>query len=142
MGLDAYVYRNPASLSFDPSSPGVSIDPETGLIDLEGDMYRFEQEVVALHHRLGNVAAISQLRSEILAIAQEQVPILTERVVYEGAHCGDYIPLSQMELLGRELRLLAEASDGNRSRLLEVFISEMTELVSVASAEKNPIYFG
>jgi len=142
MGLDAYVYRNPANLPFDPASPGVSIDPETGLIDLEGEMYQFKHEVVALHHRLGNMAAISQLRSEIHLVAQDRAPILMEKVVYEGAHCGDYIPLSQMDLLEQELELLAETSDGSRSAILEQFIHEMIELVSAARTERNPIYFG
>ena len=142
MGLDAYVYRNPSSLPFDPASPGVSIDPETGLIDLEGEMYRFKHEVVALHYRLGNITAISQLQSEIRAAAQNRVPILMEKVVYDGSHCGDYLPLSEMDLIERELELLTEVSLANRSQLLGGFIHEMNELVSAARAEKNPIYFG
>lgn len=142
MGLDAYVYRNPANLPFDPASPGVSIDPETGLIDLEGEMYRFKHDVVALHHRLGNMTAISQLRAEIRAFARNSVPILTEKIVYDGTHAGDYLPLSEMDALQRELELLKEVSRSNRSEPLDGFIYEMIELVSAARAESNPIYFG
>ena len=107
MGLDAYVYRNPASL----------------------------------HHRLGNISTISQLRSEILAVAQNRVPILLEKVVYEGAHAGDYLPLTEIDPLEVELDLLAEAAEG-RFQLLGRFIEEMRELAAAAKAEKNPIYFG
>jgi len=41
MGLDAYVYRNRTRLPFDSSTPGVSIDDRTGLIDFDDpDLYR------------------------------------------------------------------------------------------------------
>jgi len=142
MGLDAYVYRNPANLPFDPASPGVSIDPDTGLIDLEGEMFRFKHDVVALHHRLGNMTAISELRSEIRIVARDGLPILMEKVVYDGTHAGDYLPLLEMDAMERELEWLKEVSQANRSDLLDGFINEMSELVAAARAERNPIYFG
>ena len=35
MGLDASVYRNCTGLPFDASTPGVSIDGRTGVIDFD-----------------------------------------------------------------------------------------------------------
>jgi hypothetical protein len=87
-------------------------------------MLPYDDQVVALHHRLGNVSAIFQLQSEI------------------RAHCGDHIPFSEMDLLERELEFLVEASQDKRSNLLDLFIGQMTELVAAARTERNPIYFG
>lgn len=78
MGLDAYVYRNRTRLPFDPSIPGVSIDDQTGVIGFDDpELYRrFADHVVALHHRLGNVALISQLHNEVAGSTEGNLPII------------------------------------------------------------------
>jgi hypothetical protein len=143
MGLDAYVYRNRTRLAFDPSMPGVSIDDRTGVIDFDDpELYRrFADHVVAVHYRLGNVALINQLLEEVGGIA-DRLPIIWEGVLGSGAHCGDSIELSRLDALEQELDLLAESASRPRSPYMDEFLLHMRELVRIAKAESNPIYFG
>lgn len=86
MGLDAYVYRNRMHLAFDPTTAEVSVDHKTGVVDFDHpDLYRrFADHVVAIHHRLGNVAHVAQLHNELQLCAAD-LPIITTRVL---AGCG------------------------------------------------------
>jgi hypothetical protein len=144
MGLDAFVYRSRTRLAFDPSTPGVSIDDTTGLIDFDDpELYRrFADHVVALHYRIGNVALINQLQEEISGITAAHFPTIGERVLGDGAHCGDFIELSRLDALEQELDLLVAATARSRSPYLDDFLLHMRELVRAARAENNPIYFG
>jgi len=144
MGLDAYVYRNRTRLAFDPSVPGVSIDDRTGLIDFDDpELYRrFADHVVARHYRLGNVALVSQLHDEISGTTAVHLPIIREKVLGDGTHCGDFIELSRLDALEHELDLLAAATARSRSPYVDDFLLHMRELVRAARAENNPIYFG
>jgi hypothetical protein len=63
-------------------------------------------------------------------------------VLGDGTHCGDFIDLSQMEVLQQELDLLSSAAERSPSPHVEAFILQMRELIRVANAENNPIYFG
>ena len=141
MGLDAYVYRNRTGLPFDLSTPGVSIDCRTGVIDFDDpDLYhRFADVVVAVHHRLGNVAQINQLHEELQRITPA-LPIIRNIVLGSGAHCGDLVEVVQLEALERELNLLAAAPAASRE--IHEFLGQMRELVAASRAEGNPIYFG
>jgi hypothetical protein len=47
-----------------------------------------------------------------------------------------------MEALQQELDLLSAAAERSPSPDLEAFILQMRELIRVAKAENNPIYFG
>jgi hypothetical protein len=144
MGLDAYVYRNRTHLAFDPNTAGVSVDDKTGVVDFDDpDLYRrFADHVVAIHYRLGNVTSIAQLREELRRCAAD-LPIIKTRVLGDGTHCGDFIDLSLMEALQQELDLLsAAAAERSPSPHVEEFILQMRELIRMANAENNPIYFG
>jgi len=144
MGLDAYVYRNRVNLAFDPSTPGVSIDDETGVVNFDdSELYRrFADHVVALHYRLGNTTLISQLMDEISGNVSSHVPIIKERVLGSCAHVGDCVELSRLDALERELDLVVAETVGSRSDYLDEFLAEMRELVQTAKTENNPIYFG
>jgi hypothetical protein len=63
-------------------------------------------------------------------------------VLGDGTHCGDFIELSRLDALEQELDLLAAATVRSRSPCMDDFLVQMRELVRVARAEKNPIYFG
>jgi len=143
MGLDAYVYRNRTHLAFDPVSAGVSVDDTTGVVDFDDpDLYRrFADHVVAIHYRLGNVAQIGQLHEE-LHRCTAHLPIIKTRVLGDGTHCGDFIDLSLMEALQQELDVLSAATEQSRLPHIEEFILQMRELIRMAKAENNPIYFG
>jgi hypothetical protein len=120
----------------------VSIDNRTGVIDFDDpDLYRrFADRVVAVHHRLGNVALVAKLAEEVRTTAAE-LPIIIDTVLGSGAHCGDLVELGQVDALEQELQTLAAAL-ADRSRLVDEFLSQMRELVAAAGAEQNPIYFG
>ena len=143
MGLDAYVYCNRMRLRFVTPTPGVSIDDRTGVIDFDNaDLYRqFADQVVAVHHRLGNVALVTQLAKEVRRAIGAELPIITNTVLGSGAHCGDLVELGQVDALEQELQVLA-AAPVEHSRLMDEFLSQMRELVAAARAEQNPIYFG
>jgi hypothetical protein len=143
MGLDAYVYCNRARLPFATATRGVSIDDRTGVVDFDDpDLYRrFADTVVALHYRLGNIALIAQLAEEVKRTTAAELPITTNTVLGSGAHCGDLVELGQIDALEQELQVLADAAE-DRSVLMDEFLSHMRELVMVARAELNPIYFG
>jgi hypothetical protein len=143
MGLDAYVYRNRTHLAFDPGTAGVSVDDETGVVNFDDpDLYRrFADHVVAIHHRLGNLASIAQLHEE-LHHCHDHLPIIKTRVLGDGTHCGDFLDLSLMEALQQELDLLSAAAERSPSPHVEVFVLQMRELIRMAKAESNPIYFG
>ena len=144
MGLDAYVYRNRTRLPFAPSTPGVSIDDRTGVIDFDDpELYRrFADHVVAVHHRLGNVTLVNELHEEVQRGAGDKLPIITHTVLSSGAHCGDSIDLSRLDALERELYVLAALTAASRSPHMDEFLCHMLELVRTARVEGNPIYFG
>jgi hypothetical protein len=88
MGLDASVYRSADHLPFDFTQPGITIDPVTGLVDFDDPkLHRlYRDQVVALHHRLGNVTHIAELRQEMAAIANSPVPFVNARILYSETH--------------------------------------------------------
>jgi hypothetical protein len=143
MGLDAYVYRNRTHLAFDPDTAGVSVDDKTGVVDFDDpDLYRrFAGHVVAIHYRLGNAASIAQLHEELHRCGAH-LPIINTHVLGDGTHCGDFIDPSLMEALQQELDLLSAAAGRSPSPPVEEFLLQMRELIRMAKAENNPIYFG
>jgi hypothetical protein len=130
-------------LPFATPTPGVSIDDRTGVIDFDNaDLYRqFADQVVAAHHRLGNVASVAQLAKEVRRAIGAELPIITNTVLGSGAHCGDLVELGQVDALEQELQVL-DATPVEHSCLMDEFLSQMRELVAAARAEQNPIYFG
>lgn len=142
MGLDAYVYCNRTRLPFDASTPGVSIDERTGVVDFDDpELYqRFADHVVAVHHRLGNVALVAELSGEARRIGGDHLPIITQ-LVLGGPHCGDLLEIAELDALEKELNLLA-ATPVTRSQYMDEFLSHMRELVAAARSQRNPIYFG
>jgi len=60
----------------------------------------------------------------------------------DGTHRGDFIEVSLLEALQRELDILVAETEHSRSNYVEEFVLQMRELVRTARAENNPIYFG
>jgi hypothetical protein len=143
MGLNAYVYRSADHLPFDFTQPGVTIDLLTGLVDFDDPELHllYSDQVVALHHRLENLTHIAELRQEMAAIANSPVPFVNARILYSETHCGDYIEISQLDALERELEILSAGMKPGL-RLVPTFVREFRELIAVARQEGNPIYFG
>ena len=97
---------------------------------------------VLLHHFIGNIALVGLLREE-LATDPGTFPLLLKKVVYSGTHCGDFVPVEEIEPLAREVQALANLKCQNPEAppYLEAFRKQMSDLVDCASRVKKPIYF-
>jgi hypothetical protein len=95
------------------------------------------EALCAAQERFGNISTIGSLRNWI----QDQAPgcrVLLDQVLYDGTHSGDFIPLSQMESLNRELEQIRQL---NVPDYVDYFLTQMTSLARVAQAEQNAIVF-
>lgn len=97
---------------------------------------------VLLHHRIGNIAAVSWIRA---ALAQQPTlfSFLLSKVVYNGIHAGDSIGTAQLAILSCELQALSKfrAEDALSESLIRHFERQMQELVETALRVNKPIVF-
>jgi hypothetical protein len=137
------VYRSTEHLPFDSTRPGITIDPVTGLVEFDDpELYRLPgDQVVAWHHRLGNMTHVIELREEVAAITGSRVPFVNAKILHSKTHCGDYIEVSQLDTLERELEVLSAGMKPG-TRLVPAFVRQLRELIAAARQESNPIYFG
>src|SRR6185436_14322396 len=106
MGLDAFVHCNcfeTRDLKEGPPYPDlISVNADGSLefhsADLETLIALDEwlnhracahQSGILLHHRIGNVAMVGLLRTE-LAREPEKFPLILKQILYSGTHSGDY----------------------------------------------------
>lgn len=161
MGLDACVYcdcyEKGRLLTPPPEGMSLKIGPDGGLerqipgdsleLDLAFDEWRNfhacgHQGGVFIHHRLGNMGLVALLLSE-LQKERYRYPILCERVVYSGAHSGDFLAMEIIPALQRELDLLAGFKCGTRKsdEFMADFRTQMGELAAAALFLGKPIAF-
>jgi hypothetical protein len=140
MGLDAAVYRNSKHLKLGPDEREAQLDRETGEVYFENAELsrKYRSELRAAHHRLGNIDAISFLRSEVSRLLGPE-SLLIQKVLYSGTHCGDIISLDSIAPLWVELAGIESAA--NQSTCLRDFVAAMQELIRAAADESNPIVF-
>jgi hypothetical protein len=140
MGLDAVVYRNRQHLQLELDETAGQLIPETGEVYFESDEIsrKYLHKRHAVKHRLGNLAEIAALRSEVTQFGAPK-DILLEKVLYSGSHSGDFIPLELLPLLSAEIKSIYNSS-GASSELLE-FLGSMEDLIRAAKDEGNPIVF-
>jgi len=147
MGLDAVVYKRLEEISLAPGTDLSTLRVE----DTTGEVY-FENDAVilssgdreAVHKRLGNITAIMWVRDEIekLLPSLRRNSILLRKVVYDGTHSGDFIPVEDLPALKRELSVVRQRVTPNRvSDLLHEFLDSMDELIAAAEQQGNPIVF-
>jgi hypothetical protein len=119
------------------------MDPVTGWVDFDDPKLQClsRDQVVALHHRRGNVTHIAELRQEMAAIANSPVPFGNARILYRETQGGDYIEISPLDALEREWEILSAGMKPGL-RLAPTFVRQFHELIAVARQEGNPIYFG
>lgn len=161
MGLDATIYCDcfeKGRLRCAPPNGGkLRVDSDGSLCRSE-DSGRIEDDLafdrwlrdsacahpngVLLHHRLGNTALVALLRSE-LGRDSSRFPMLLDKVIFDGTHCGDFIPASALPALREEVgRLLSfRSSDDEGSEFAGQFAVQMRELVETAIAVQKPISF-
>lgn len=159
MGLDATIYCDcfEAGRLREPSPyPGLtSVAPDGSLACSSEDLptiLEFDQWLlkrackhengVLLHHHLGNISHVALLHNE-LARGAERFPILLEKVLYSGAHAGDYLRLDDVRDLQGELKQIDEfvCSDEETQEYVRSLRQQMQELVAAALSIGKPISF-
>jgi hypothetical protein len=100
------------------------------------------EDGVLLHHRIGNIALVSLLHSELSREA-EKFPIVMEKILYSGTHAGDYLALDIVENLKAELDHLGElvCSNERSQKFVDEFRQQLIELVKAALEVRKPISF-
>ena len=140
MGLDAYVFLSKAHLPFDADALGAEFDSDTGeyfFYDTELDRKYSLEARTTCSKRIGNIAAVAQLREEARRALDEGSVVLS-KVIYSGSHCGDTLRSESFSALEQELALLRS---GQPSSAMLEFIRDMEDLINAAKVEGNPIVF-
>ena len=75
------------------------------------------------------------------AITGTRVPFVNAKILHSKTHCGDYIEVSQLDTLARELAVLSAGMKPG-TRLAPAFVRQLRELIAAARQESNPIDFG
>jgi hypothetical protein len=143
MGLNASVYKNKSHLPADPEIQDVQRDAITGELYYSDETERkYPQDFFkATSKRLGNIAQISALREEIEQTSGAIPDFLGSRVLYSPTHCGDVIEVADLDQLAAEIRLVSLKAGEQASTSLKCFVEDMSELISSARREQNPIVF-
>jgi hypothetical protein len=167
MGLDAHVRCNcaregktkpfpfPGRLAFEKSgepyllSANVDSGDMSASIDMD-ELLRFDQwesaqecehEGFLAQARIGNMSYVGYTREWInteARNARRRFPLLSEKVVYSGIHCGDWISSSEAQSLVEELEVLSSRAEDEFHR---EFIQTMRQLCEASLASGNPIVF-
>ncbi len=155
MGLDASVHCNCIKEGKAPPHPFAELlaFDETGepILKKEGEI---SQDLWLAHdkwHRnscahsgylvdrhLGNMSLVACVREFLQSNSPNYFPLLLERVVYSGTHCGDWIAASGIpQLLTETRRLQGLTSDP----LILEFANDVAALAEASLATGNPIVF-
>ena len=146
MGLTAVVYKRPDAMHF---PPGTDLD-RMRVDDLTGEVY-FDSypenlpphETIEAKKRFGNISMIAYLREQLANTVGDATHtlLLIKKVLYNGTHGGDVIPLSERGLLKEEVSLVRNRIACQSSPELETFLSSMDELIAASERQGNPIVF-
>ena len=159
MSLDAYVrctcirdgkakkpHPFPERLIWDESNaPSLSGDPTEEEWEAHDTWVQeaCEHEGLLVSEFLGNITRVQHVREFLRGLQGDpgpKFPVLLKRVVYDGTHTGDWIPIKQSPALLREVTLVLGSSDILTQGEKEFFES-MKRLCEASIASKNPIIF-
>ena len=158
MSLDAFVrctcirdgkakpHPFPKRLKFDESGePILSGDPSQEEWDAHDRWLSnsCEHEGFLLAMFLGNITRVKNLRSFLRALQGSpgpRFPILLEKVLYDGTHTGDWIPVKKSPALLKEVNTVLHSSD-ILSESEKEFFGNMKQLCEASIATGNPIMF-
>jgi hypothetical protein len=102
-----------------------------------------EHEGFLVSESLGNITRAQHLREFLRGLQGDpgpKFPILLKKVVYDGTHTGDWIPIKQSPALLKEVTLVLGSSDILTPGEKEFFES-MKRLCEASIASGNPIVF-
>jgi hypothetical protein len=92
---------------------------------------------------LGNITRVKNLRSFLRALQDTpgpRFPILLEKVLYDGTHTGDWIPVKQSPKLLKEVNTVLRSRDILADSEKE-FFDNMKQLCEASIATGNPVMF-
>ena len=97
---------------------------------------------ILFHHRVGNLAQVELLRSE-LESEGEMFPVLLGKVLHSGTHAGDHLSSEDIVEMQRELGKLTKliCSTEMNQVYVDRFREQMIELAGVALRVGKPISF-
>ena len=97
---------------------------------------------VLLDHYIGNIGLVGRFR-ELIGEHPNDFPLILEKVIYSGSHCGDYLVVGEVEALQAEVERIAHvhSQDAEAEQWLRGFEAQMLELVGCALRVKRPIAF-
>ena len=159
MGLDATVYcncfENGKLKELPPYIDSIFVDVDGGLTCksenfdtlLEFDQWIYHRACehkngILLHHRIGNIALVALLRGE-LSREIEKIPVILQKIIYNGIHGGDFLSLDDVRILQNELDYLADfvASSERNQQFVNDFRQQLIELTNTALEVEKPISF-
>ena len=93
-------------------------------------------------HRLGNIASIGYLRN-LLSDRADRFPILLTKVLYNGIHGGDFLSLTDVDLVAQEIDRFTSVhvSSKEYETMVREFETQMRELIEVSRRLRKPIVF-
>ena|ERR1051325_2924512 len=162
MGLDAHVRCNcakegktrpfpfPGRLAFDECGEPFLLNNDGQVEEDLAKLMQFdrwesnqgcEHDRFLVNIRLGNISYVGHIREWIKAketLTEQKFPVLLEKVVYSGSHCGDCISSSDAQRLFHELQLLSTFVENDFHR---EFTENMKQLCGASLASGNPIVF-
>ena len=146
MGLDAAVYRRLGEMPFTKEDLRfIAVDQRTGQVDFEDAvLFRtWSDKVKAAEKRLGNMARVDLLRSELEGLLghSSSQTLLISKVLYSGTHSGDIISKEDLVPLRNEIALVRGISGPQISSDLKAFLADMEELIAASEKHGNPIVF-
>lgn len=97
---------------------------------------------VLIHHRIGNITRVANLR-ENLSDQAEKFPIILKNILYSGTHCGDFLSLDEVKSLEKEIEYLKDLvfSDETDRDRVDYFRQQLEELTKSALEMGKPISF-
>jgi hypothetical protein len=158
MSLDAYVrctcirdgkakpHPLPGRLMWDESNaPSLSGDPTEKEWELHDRWVQesCEHEGFLVSEFLGNITRAQHLRDFLRGLQGKpgpRFPILLKKVVYDGTHTGDWIPVEETQALLQEVETVLASKDILTPGENEFFES-MKRLCEASIATGNPIVF-
>lgn len=105
-------------------------------------------ECTLMSHYLGNIGQIEHLRASLDALrpsAQATFPVLRTRVIHSGSHCGDFLPVSEVEKLKQEVtelrRLDFSLLKADDAAQWTGFLQQLDDLIAASLSVGKPIVF-
>jgi hypothetical protein len=96
----------------------------------------------AVFHYIGNIAKVGFLREQLSKI-HDNFPIILSRVLCDGIHSGDYIPVDAVKDMQVEIDRLHRLHlfDPEHENILREFEHQLTELIDCSLQIGKPISF-